>query len=207
MLDYENRYEKNVLIAGLDEVGRGCLAGPVVCAAVIMPLEKELIIDGINDSKKLTAKERERLDKLILEKAIAYSISIIDKETIDEINILEATKLGMKNAVENLKIKPNILLIDAVKIESDIKQENIIKGDEKSYNIACASIIAKVYRDNYMKQISLKYPLYNFAQNKGYGTRAHIECLLKNGPCQIHRKTFISKILERGQYLKIPKTA
>ena len=156
MLDYENRYEKNVLIAGLDEVGRGCLAGPVVCAAVIMPLEKELIIDGINDSKKLTAKERERLDKLILEKAIAYSISIIDKETIDEINILEATKLGMKNAVENLKIKPNILLIDAVKIESDIKQENIIKGDEKSYNIACASIIAKVYRDNYMKQISLK---------------------------------------------------
>lgn len=207
MLDYENRYEKNVLIAGLDEVGRGCLAGPVVCAAVIMPLEKELIIDGINDSKKLTAKERERLDKLILEKAIAYSISIIDKETIDEINILEATKLGMKNAVENLKIKPNILLIDAVKIESDIKQENIIKGDEKSYNIACASIIAKVYRDNYMKQISLKYPLYNFAQNKGYGTREHIECLLKNGPCQIHRKTFISKILERGQYLKIPKTA
>lgn len=207
MLDYENRYEKNVLIAGLDEVGRGCLAGPVVCAAVIMPLEKELIIDGINDSKKLTAKERERLNKLILEKAIAYSISIIDKETIDEINILEATKLGMKNAVENLKIKPNILLIDAVKIESDIKQENIIKGDEKSYNIACASIIAKVYRDNYMKQISLKYPLYNFAQNKGYGTREHIECLLKNGPCQIHRKTFISKILERGQYLKIPKTA
>ena len=207
MLDYENRYEKNVLIAGLDEVGRGCLAGPVVCAAVIMPLEKELIIDGINDSKKLTAKERERLDKLILEKAIAYSISIIDKETIDEINILEATKLGMKNAVKNLKIKPNILLIDAVKIESDIKQENIIKGDEKSYNIACASIIAKVYRDNYMKQISLKYPLYNFAQNKGYGTREHIECLLKNGPCQIHRKTFISKILERGQYLKIPKTA
>lgn len=207
MLDYENRYEKNILIAGLDEVGRGCLAGPVVCAAVIMPLEKELIIDGINDSKKLTAKERERLDKLILEKAIAYSISIIDKETIDEINILEATKLGMKNAVENLKIKPNILLIDAVKIESDIKQENIIKGDEKSYNIACASIIAKVYRDNYMKQISLKYPLYNFAQNKGYGTREHIECLLKNGPCQIHRKTFISKILERGQYLKIPKTA
>lgn len=207
MLDYENRYKKNVLIAGLDEVGRGCLAGPVVCAAVIMPLEKELIIDGINDSKKLTAKERERLDKLILEKAIAYSISIIDKETIDEINILEATKLGMKNAVENLKIKPNILLIDAVKIESDIKQENIIKGDEKSYNIACASIIAKVYRDNYMKQISLKYPLYNFAQNKGYGTREHIECLLKNGPCQIHRKTFISKILERGQYLKIPKTA
>lgn len=207
MLDYENRYEKNVLIAGLDEVGRGCLAGPVVCAAVIMPLEKELIIDGINDSKKLTAKERERLDKLIREKAIAYSISIIDKETIDEINILEATKLGMKNAVENLKIKPNILLIDAVKIESDIKQENIIKGDEKSYNIACASIIAKVYRDNYMKQISLKYPLYNFDQNKGYGTREHIECLLKNGPCQIHRKTFISKILERGQYLKIPKTA
>lgn len=207
MLDYENRYEKNVLIAGLDEVGRGCLAGPVVCAAVIMPLEKELIIDGINDSKKLTAKERERLDKLIREKAIAYSISIIDKETIDEINILEATKLGMKNAVENLKIKPNILLIDAVKIESDIKQENIIKGDEKSYNIACASIIAKVYRDNYMKQISLKYPIYNFAQNKGYGTREHIECLLKNGPCQIHRKTFISKILERGQYLKIPKTA
>ena len=207
MLDYENRYEKNVLIAGLDEVGRGCLAGPVVCAAVIMPLEKELIIDGINDSKKLTAKERERLDKLIREKAIAYSISIIDKETIDEINILEATKLGMKNAVENVKIKPNILLIDAVKIESDIKQENIIKGDEKSYNIACASIIAKVYRDNYMKQISLKYPLYNFAQNKGYGTREHIECLLKNGPCQIHRKTFISKILERGQYLKIPKTA
>ncbi len=207
MLDYENRYEKNILIAGLDEVGRGCLAGPVVCAAVIMPLEKELIIDGINDSKKLTAKERERLDKLILEKAIAYSISIIDKETIDEINILEATKLGMRNAVENLKIKPNILLIDAVKIESDIKQENIIKGDEKSYNIACASIIAKVYRDNYMKQISLKYPLYNFAQNKGYGTREHIECLLKNGPCQIHRKTFISKILERGQYLKIPKTA
>lgn len=194
MLDYERKYEGS-LIAGIDEAGRGPLAGPVVCACVIMPLEKDKIIEGVNDSKKLSEKKREMLFEKILATAIAYSIIEIDVKTIDEINILNATKLGMKKALENLKIMPNIVLIDAVKIETDIVQENIIKGDAKSYNIASASILAKVYRDRLMEKLSVEYPEYGFEKHKGYGTKLHIENLKKYGKTPIHRKTFIKNFV------------
>lgn len=194
MLDYDLKY-KGKLVAGIDEAGRGPLAGPVVCAAVILPLDKDKIIDGVNDSKKLTEKKREALYKEIIEKAISYSIVEIDEKTIDEINILNATKLGMKKAVENLKTKPDVVLVDAVKIECDIPQENIIKGDGLSYNIAAASILAKVYRDNLMKKLSLEYPEYDFAKHKGYGTPEHILALKKFGKCKIHRDSFIKNFI------------
>ena len=190
MLDYENKY-KGKLIAGIDEAGRGPLAGPVVCACVIMPLDEDKLIDGINDSKKLTEKKREELYDKIIERAIAYSIVEVDERTIDRINILNATKLGMKRALDGLKVKPDIVLIDAVKLDTDLLQDNIIKGDAKSYNIASASILAKVYRDRLMKELSEKYPQYNFAKHKGYGTKEHIENLKKYGKCELHRETFI----------------
>lgn len=190
MLDYDLKYEGKI-VAGIDEAGRGPLAGPVVCACVIMPLDKDKIIDGINDSKKLTEKKREELFEKITKVAISYSIVEVDEKTIDEINILNATKLGMKNALNSLSVVPDIVLIDAVKIDTQIMQENIIKGDAKSYNIASASILAKVYRDRLMKQLSLKYPQYNFAKHKGYGTKEHIENLKKYGKCPIHRNSFI----------------
>lgn len=194
MLDYERKYEGR-LIAGIDEAGRGPLAGPVVYACVIMPLEKDKIIEGVNDSKKLSEKKREMLFEKILATAIAYSIIEIDVKTIDEINILNATKLGMKKALENIKIKPDIVLIDAVKIETDIVQENIIKGDAKSYNIASASILAKVYRDRLMEKLAVEYPEYGFEKHKGYGTKLHIENLKKYGKTPIHRKTFIKNFV------------
>lgn len=190
MLDYENKY-KGKRIAGIDEAGRGPLAGPVVCACVIMPLDEDKLIDGINDSKKLTEKKREELYDKIIERAIGYSIVEVDERTIDRINILNATKLGMKRALDGLKVKPDIVLIDAVKIDTDLPQDNIIKGDAKSYNIASASILAKVYRDRLMKKLSVKYPQYNFAKHKGYGTKEHIENLKKYGKCELHRETFI----------------
>lgn len=190
MLDYENKY-KGKRIAGIDEAGRGPLAGPVVCACVIMPLDEDKLIDGINDSKKLTEKKREELYDKIIERAIAYSIVEVDERTIDRINILNATKLGMKRALDGLKVKPDIVLIDAVKLDTDLPQDNIIKGDAKSYNIASASILAKVYRDRLMKKLSEKYPQYNFAKHKGYGTKEHIENLKKYGKCELHRETFI----------------
>lgn len=190
MLDYENKY-KGKLIAGIDEAGRGPLAGPVVCACVIMPLDEDKLIDGINDSKKLTEKKREELYDKIIERAIAYSIVEVDERTIDRINILNATKQGMKRALDGLKVKPDIVLIDAVKLDTDLLQDNIIKGDAKSYNIASASILAKVYRDRLMKELSEKYPQYNFAKHKGYGTKEHIENLKKYGKCELHRETFI----------------
>lgn len=190
MLDYENKY-KGKLIAGIDEAGRGPLAGPVVCACVIMPLDEDKLIDGINDSKKLTEKKREELYDKIIERAIAYSIVEVDEKTIDRINILNATKQGMKRALDGLKAKPDVVLIDAVKLDTDLPQDNIIKGDAKSYNIASASILAKVYRDRLMKKLSVKYPQYNFARHKGYGTKEHIENLKKYGKCELHRETFI----------------
>lgn len=190
MLDYENKY-KGKRIAGIDEAGRGPLAGPVVCACVIMPLDEDKLIDGINDSKKLTEKKREELYDKIKERAIAYSIVEVDERTIDRINILNATKLGMKRALDGLKVKPDIVLIDAVKLDTNLPQDNIIKGDAKSYNIASASILAKVYRDRLMKELSEKYPQYNFAKHKGYGTKEHIENLKKYGKCELHRETFI----------------
>jgi len=195
LFDYENKYKDFGLIAGIDEAGRGPLAGPVVCACVIMPLEEEKIISGINDSKKLTPKKRDELFDKIRETAIDYSISVISEKTIDKINILNATKLGMKQAVEGLKVKPYIVLIDAVKIDSDIKQENIIKGDALSYNIAAASILAKVFRDRLMLDYAKKYPEYKFEKHKGYGTKEHIEALKKFGKCEIHRDSFIGHFI------------
>ena len=194
MLDYEKKYQ-NLVIAGIDEAGRGPLAGPVVCACVVMPLEREKMIEQVNDSKQLSSKKREKLYDEIVKVALDYAIIEIDEKTIDEINILNATKLGMKRALESLKIKPDIVLIDAVKIDSDIRQENIIKGDTLSYNIAAASILAKVYRDRLMIKLSEKYPQYNFAKHKGYGTREHINALKIYGKCPIHRESFIKNFI------------
>ena len=194
MLDYEKRYE-NLLIAGIDEAGRGPLAGPVVCACVIMPLDEDKIIEGIDDSKKLSPKKREMLYEKIIKTALAYSIVEIDEKTIDLINILNATKLGMKKALESLGILPDLVFIDAVKIDTLVKQENIIKGDTLSYNIAAASILAKVYRDRLMCELDAKYPQYNFAKHKGYGTKEHLLLLKKFGKCPLHRDSFIKKII------------
>ncbi len=196
MFDYENEYKKFGLVAGIDEAGRGPLAGPVVCACVIMPLEEDKIIEGINDSKKLSAKKREFLYEKIKENAISYSIYVIDEKKIDEINILQATKLGMKKALESLNIVPNTVLIDAVKIDTDINQVPIIKGDSLSYNIAAASILAKVYRDKLMEEYAREYPLYNFEKHKGYGTKEHILLLRKYGKCPIHRNSFIKNFIK-----------
>ena len=195
MFEYENQYKEAGLVAGLDEAGRGPLAGPVVVAVVIMPLEEDKIIDGINDSKKLTPKKREVLFEKIIDTALAYSIVEVDETTIDEINILNATKLGAQQGVKNLKIKPNIVLTDALNFECDVPLESIIKGDAKSYNIAAASILAKVHRDNLMVKVDKTFPEYNFAKHKGYGTKEHIEALRKYGKCPIHRNSFIKNFV------------
>lgn len=179
------------LIAGVDEVGRGPLAGPVVCAAVIMPLGLDELIVGVDDSKKLSAKKREELAEEIKKRAVCYSIIEIDEKTIDEINILQATRLGMKRAVEELATTPNIVLTDGnMTIDIEHKQKSIIKGDALSYTIGCASILAKVYRDNLMDEFAKEYPYYAFEQNKGYGTKAHIDGIKEFGLCPIHRRTF-----------------
>lgn len=190
-LEYEKKYlDKGCkYVAGVDEVGRGPLAGPVVCACVIMPLDD--VIEGVDDSKKLSEKKREKLNGIIFSKAIAVSIRQIDEKTIDEINILQATKLCMKNCVETLSVKPDALLVDALTLDVDVPQECIIKGDYKSYTIGCASIVAKVFRDKLMQAYDQKYPKYGFAKNKGYGTKEHIEAIKEAGPCDIHRMTFI----------------
>lgn len=197
MFEYEDKYKSDgyKLIAGIDEAGRGPLAGPVVCAIAIMPLDKDKIIEGVNDSKKLSPKVREILYDKILGTAIAYQIEVVDNKTIDKINILNATKQGMINCINNISITPDIVLIDAVKINSDIVTVPIIKGDEKSYSIACASILAKVYRDRLMQKYDKVYPQYLFAKHKGYGTQKHIELLKKFGKCEIHRVTFIKNFL------------
>jgi ribonuclease HII len=195
MFDYENKYKDLGLVAGIDEAGRGPLAGPVAVACVIMPLDNDKIIEGINDSKKLTAKKRELLFEKIKEVAIDYSIVLVDEKKIDEINILNATKLGMKNALNQLKNRPYAVLVDAVKIETDIIQENIIHGDALSYNIAAASILAKVTRDKLMEEYAVKYPEYHFEKHKGYGTKIHIDAIKQYGPCDIHRPSFIKKFI------------
>ena len=196
MLDYE--FERKALgdnlIAGVDEVGRGPLAGPVVCAAVIMPIDD--LIQGVNDSKKLTEKTRERLSTEILEKAIAVKIAVVDEKVIDEINILNATKKAMKECIDCISVKPDCVLIDAVKLDVDVPTVSIIKGDAKSYSIACASIVAKVYRDNLMKEYAKIYPEYDFEGNKGYGTKKHIDALKKYGATPIHRRTFIKNFVD-----------
>jgi len=181
-------------IAGCDEAGRGPLAGPVVVASCIMPLD-DLII-GIDDSKKLSEKKREELYKEIIEKAISYKIAIINEKVIDEINILNATKKGMEEAINGLNIKPDYALIDAVKGLNLICDYNpLIKGDSLSYSIGCASILAKVTRDKLMQDYAKIYPEYAFEKHKGYGTKAHIEALKKYGKCEIHRETFIKNFV------------
>jgi ribonuclease HII len=197
MFDYENKYLNNgyKLIAGIDEAGRGPLAGPVCVAIVVMPLDEEDRIIGINDSKKISEKKRDLLYDEILRKAIAYHIELVDENTIDTINILNATKLGMLTCINSIETKPDVVLIDAVKIDSDIPTESIIKGDALSYSIACASILAKVTRDRYMLEMDKKYPEYNFKKHKGYGTKEHIENLKKFGKCEIHRESFIKNFI------------
>lgn len=176
------------LIAGVDEVGRGPLIGSVVAAAVILP--SGFYMSEINDSKKLSEKKREKLYPIIMEKAISVGIGVVDSETIDKVNILNATKMAMKMAINNLSVKPEHVLIDAVKLDIDIPYTAIIKGDAKSESIAAASIVAKVYRDNMMKELDKEYPMYDFKSNKGYGTKKHIEAIKKYGVLKEHRKTF-----------------
>ncbi len=185
---YEKGFE---YICGIDEAGRGPLAGPVVVAGVIMP--KDSMIEGVNDSKKVSEKKREKLYDVILEEAISYSVAIIGQDIIDEINILNATKQGVTKVVEELDVKPNLILVDALTHinTKGIPYDSIIKGDAKCYNIAAASIIAKVTRDRIMREWDEIYPQYGFINHKGYGTAKHIEALKEYGPCPIHRRTFI----------------
>lgn len=193
-LEYERQLINNgcKLICGADEVGRGPLAGPVVCAAVIMPLDD--IIEGVDDSKSLSPKKREKLAALIREKVVAYAICRVEPQVIDEINILEATRLCMKNAVESLKITPDFVLTDGnMNIDITVPQASIIKGDALSYSIGCASIIAKVFRDALMCEYAEQYPGYAFEKHKGYGTAAHINAIKQYGLCAIHRRSFTGK--------------
>lgn len=177
-------------IAGIDEVGRGPLAGPVVAAAVILPADFDVL--GVDDSKKLSEKKREKLYNLITKYAVSYSIGVIDNFIIDEINILEATKLAMKRAVEGLKTTPEYILIDALTLKDiAIPQRGIIKGDRLSVSIAAASIVAKVTRDRIMDEYHLAYPHYGFDQNKGYGTKSHYEGIDCHGLCELHRRSFL----------------
>ena len=185
-------YDKGFdLICGIDEAGRGPLAGPVVIAGVIMP--QNSMIEGVNDSKKVSEKKREKLYDLILEEAISYSVAVIGQDVIDEINILNATKQGVTAVVEGLDVKPNLILVDALNgiNTKGIPYDSIIKGDAKCYNISAASIVAKVTRDRIMRQWDEIYPQYGFIKHKGYGTAMHIQALKEYGPSPIHRKTFI----------------
>lgn len=189
-------YERNIeYICGIDEAGRGPLAGPVVVGAVILP--QDSFIEGVNDSKKVSEKKREKLYEIITDEAIAYSVGIVDQKTIDEINILNATKLGVKLALEGLKQKPDIIMVDALNNMDTlgIPYISVVKGDAKNYCISAASIIAKVTRDRIMRQWDEIYPIYNFAKHKGYGTAEHIHIIKENGPCMLHRKTFIKNFI------------
>ena len=191
---YEKEYESHGWICGIDEVGRGPLCGPVVASAVILPKDCQILY--LNDSKKLSEKKREELYDVIMEQAIAVGVGMATSQRIDEINILQATYEAMRQAISNLKVKPAVLLNDAVTIpEVDIPQIPIIKGDAKSVSIAAASIIAKVTRDRMMVEYDRIYPGYDLASNKGYGTKVHMEALKTMGPCEIHRRTFIKNIV------------
>ncbi|MBR6801192.1 MAG: ribonuclease HII [Eubacteriaceae bacterium] len=190
----EDYHHKNgiIHIAGIDEVGRGPLFGPVVAAAVIMPEDSR--IPYVNDSKQLSAAKREELYDIIMNEAVSVGIGIVDNNVIDEINILNATKLAMKTAVDNLSVRPELLILDAVDIECDIPQESVIKGDANVYCIAAASIVAKVVRDRMLDEYSKIYPHYGLEKNKGYGTQEHLDGINKFGATPLHRKTFISKM-------------
>lgn len=194
---YEREYAAYQYICGIDEAGRGPLAGPVVAGAVILPKDCDILY--INDSKKLSEKKREELYALIMEKALATGLGVVVPERIDEINILQATYEAMRQAIGKLKHKPQLLLNDAVTIPGvSIKQVPIIKGDAKSISIAAASIIAKVTRDRMMVEYDRTYPQYGFASNKGYGAKAHIEAIKKFGPTPIHRRSFIGNFVSEG---------
>ncbi len=197
MLEYENKALQNgaKFIAGIDEAGRGPLAGPVVVAAVIMPLDEASIIEGVNDSKKLSAKKRDVLFDLIMQKAIDVQVAVVDSQKIDEINILNATKKGMLQCIDGFK-HVDVALIDAVKLPAKVQTVSIIHGDALSYSIAAASIIAKVTRDRIMLDYDKQFPQYNFAKHKGYGTAEHIRLLKQHGPCAIHRRSFIGHFVE-----------
>lgn len=193
------KYEKELLakgykyICGVDEVGRGPLAGPVTCAAVIMPLDD--LIEGVNDSKKVAKKKRERLAEEIKKRAVAYSIVSYDNNRIDEMNILAATKACMAEAVKSLSVAPDVVIVDALKPDVPYPAFGIVHGDAQSYSIAAASIIAKVDRDAYMTEMAEKYPNYDFANNVGYGTAKHIAALKEYGATDIHRRTFIKNFV------------
>lgn len=193
-------YEKKSLdagykyICGVDEVGRGPLAGPVTCTAVIMPLDD--LIQGVNDSKKVSKNKRIKLYDVIMEKAIAVNTVSYDNHQIDEMNILEATKACMRDAIMGLSVKPDIVLVDALKLDIPYKTMGIIKGDALSYSIASASIVAKVTRDKFMFEMAEKHPEYDFQNNVGYGTAKHIAALREFGPTPIHRKTFIKNFVK-----------
>lgn len=189
----QKRAEGYELICGVDEAGRGPLAGPVFAAAVILPSDYE--IEGINDSKKLSPQKREKLFDEIIEHAVAYSIRSCDQKIIDEINILQATMLAMKTAVESLSVTPEIVFVDGNRLPNwEIPSESIVKGDATSASIAAASILAKVSRDRFMLSMDQKYPEYEFAKHKGYPTKLHYEKIREYGPCEIHRMTFLKKM-------------
>ncbi len=193
------KYEYSLLekgykyICGVDEVGRGPLAGPVTCTAVIMNLEK--LVDGVNDSKKVSKIKREKLFDTIIENSISFSTVSYDNEKIDQLNILNATKHCMTDAIMSLSVKPDIVLVDALKLDIPYQTLGIIKGDAQSYSIAAASIIAKVSRDRYMTEIAKEYSCYDFENNMGYGTKKHIEGIKSFGACPIHRNTFIKNFI------------
>lgn len=192
---YEKQYASCLAICGIDEVGRGPLAGPVVAGAVILPRDTEILY--LNDSKKLSEKKREALYDEIMEKAVAVGIGMASPARIDEINILQATYEAMRMAIDKLKVRPDLLLNDAVTIpDVAISQVPIVKGDAKSISIAAASIVAKVTRDRMMKEYEEIFPGYDFASNKGYGTKAHIQALKTLGPCVIHRRSFIGNFVK-----------
>jgi len=202
MKEFDKKYlsKKVKYLAGVDEAGRGPLAGPVVAAAVIF--RKSTIIKGMNDSKLLTEKQREKLYDKIISSALAYSVSVIEPDVIDEVNILNATLLAMKQSVDDLIIKPDLVLVDGNRtFQSDIPVITIVKGDSKSFSIAAASILAKVTRDRLMKKLAVQYPVYMWEQNKGYPTRQHREIIKVIGPSPLHRKSFLKNILTEQQVM------
>ncbi len=194
MLEFDRSRLASGMIAGVDEAGRGPLAGPVTAAAVVLP--EDAVIDGLNDSKKLSEKRREELFDVIRDKALAYAVYSVDEKRIDEINILQATFEAMRGAVGALDVIPDLVLVDGNRSPGlELPCETVVKGDSKSMSIAAASILAKVTRDRYMRRIAEIYPGYGFEKHKGYGTKAHYEAIERLGICDIHRRTFLKNIL------------
>ena len=198
--DFDNNFIESI-IAGVDEVGRGPLAGPVVCAAVILP--EKCNFSYLNDSKKLSEKQRIIVEKEIKSQAICYKIIELDQAVVDDINILNAAKLGMVKSIAGLSVKPELVLVDGnQRIDISIPQKTIVKGDSKSASIAAASILAKVYRDDLMKEYAKEFPAYKFESNKGYGSKVHRDAIKEHGVCKIHRRSFLKNILKEVDQLK-----